>query len=65
MTSIVMGSFLELLLAMHDASTDRIDVSIRVGLRTILPLGAEIPLTLVPENGFLEGIRFCDMRAHF
>ena len=50
---------------MHDASTDRTDVSMRVGLRTILPLGAEIPLTLVPENEFLEGIRFCDMRAHF
>ena len=42
MTSIVTGSFLELLLAVHDASTDCIDVSMRVGLRPILPLGAEI-----------------------
>ena len=44
---IVTGSFLELLLAAHDASTDCIDVSMRVGLRTTLPLGTEITLTLV------------------
>ena len=47
MASIVTGSFLELLLAVHGASTDCIDVSMRVGLRTILPLGTEIALTLV------------------
>ena len=47
MTSIVTGSFLELLLAVRDASTGCIDVSMRVGLRPILPLGAEIALTLV------------------
>ena len=58
MTSIVMGSFLELLLAMHDASTDRIDVSMRVGLRTILPLSTEIPLTLVAWKWTLGGYPF-------
>ena len=58
MTSIVTGSFLELLLAVHDASTDCIDVSMRVGLRPILPLGAEIALTLVAWKRTLGGHPF-------
>ena len=36
MTSIVTGSFFELLLAVHDASTNCTDVSMRVGLRPLL-----------------------------
>ena len=58
MTSIVTGSFLELLLAVHDASTDCIDVSVRVGLRPILPLGTEIVLTLVAWKWNLGGHPF-------
>ena len=58
MTSIVTGSFQELLLAVHDASTDCIDVSMRVGLRPILPLGAEIALTLAACKWTLGGHPF-------
>ena len=58
MTSIVAGNLLELLLAVHDAPTNCIDVSMRVGLRTILPLGTEIALTLVAWKWTLGGHPF-------
>ena len=43
---------------LHDASTDCIDVSMRVGLRTILPFGTEIALTLVAWKWTLGGHPF-------